>query len=418
MISKNDKIIMTDLAKRVSLIASHEKMDVRRKLWSTHNSLKGGRPPIYIRDGHWSRETVQKELRCEDEFLRGHEFFLRKMIAQDIIDDDFVIEPWINLITPKILPGIGAWGVEYTGHDSGFKQGAKKYDIIVEDLSDLSILKKPNHEIDEKKTSEQFSMLQEAMSYSIDVNVDRTPLWWGFEADISTRLGYIRGLEQIMWDMYDDPQGLKELLGFMRDGIIHAQNQALKANHFTLGSHINQSMCYIDDLPWPKANSEPVTLDKLWGFSAAQEFAQISPAMHEEFMFNFQIPILENLGHVSYGCCEDLTEKIDMIKQLKNVRRIAISPYSDVGKCAKQLSNNYIASWRPDPATTVCLDFNEERIENILREADISYREYNCPYDICLKDVHTIQGEFDRLVNFVKISKKVLEEYYGNVLES
>jgi len=410
MITTHDKRIMTDLAKRVSEIASQDIMDQRRTLWSRHNAFNKGRVPIYIRDGGWSNEVLRPTLQCEDEFLREHELFLKKMIAQEQIGDDFVIEPWINLSATKILPGEGPWGKMYEIHDSGFENGARKFDKVVEDLNDISMLIEPNHEIDEYQTNLNFEMLSEAISDSIEINVDRTPLWWGFEADISTRLGYIRGLEQIMWDMYDDPKGLKELLSFMRDGIIKAQKQAEDANHLTLTSHINQSMCYIDGLEGPKANSEPVKRNQLWAFSAAQEFALISPQMHDEFMFQFQIPILEPFKYVAYGCCEDLTDKIDMLRQLKNIRRIAVSPFSDVKKCAKEIKGDYIASWRPDPARTVCLDFDTDVIKDIIKEADQAFKEQDCLYDICLKDVHTIKGDFNRLVDFVKITRGVLEE--------
>ena len=410
MISKNDKDVMTDLAKRVSEIASKDIMDYRRDLWASHNALNKVRTPIYIRDGGWSNEVVKPNLKCENEFLRGHELFLRKMIIQEEINDDYVIEPFIKLISTKILPGEGPWGVMYKIHDSGFDSGAKKFDKVVENLHDLSILKVPNHQVDEFDTNINYEMLNEAVGGNIEVSIDRTPLWWGFEADISTRLGYIRGLEQIMWDMYDDPVGLKNLLSFMRDGILKTQKQAEEQKHLSLTSHINQSMCYIDGLEGPKANSKPVKMNQLWGFSAAQEFALISPEMHDEFMFEYQIPIMEKFKYVSYGCCEDLSKKIDMIRKLKNIRRVAISPYSDERECAEQLQDEYVASWRPDPATTVCLDFEPKRVENILRKADKAYKDNNCVYDICLKDIHTIQGDFSRLVDFVKIARNVVED--------
>lgn len=410
MISIHDQKIMTDLAKRVSEIAGKEIMEERRKLWAAHNNFKKVRVPIYIRDGGWSDETVRPFLQCEDEFLREHELFLRKMIVQEEFSDDFVIEPWINLPATKILPGDGPWGKMHVIHDSGFEHGARKYDKVVEDLWDLSVLKEPNHQIDEEKTALEHEKLSEAIKGNLEVNIDRSPQWWGFEADISTRLGYLRGLEQIMWDMVDDPDGLKHLLSFMRDGILKSQQQAEDAGHLTLTSHINQSMCYIEGLEGPKANSRPVRRDELWGFCAAQEYALISPSMHDEFLFQYQIPIMEKFAYVSYGCCEDLTHKMEMLSQLKNIRRVAVSPFSDVRKCAENIDGKYIASWRPSPSETVCLDFDEKRIENIIRKANQAFNECNCRYDICLKDVHTIQADQSRLVNFVKIIKNVLED--------
>jgi hypothetical protein len=68
-------------------------------------------------------------------------------------------------------------------------------------------------------------------------------------------------------------------------------------------------MTYSMELRDPEANSGPVTRNKLWGYFAAQEFALISPEMHEEFMLNYQLPIMKNFGLTAYGCCEDLTRR-------------------------------------------------------------------------------------------------------------
>ena len=53
--------------------------------------------------------------------------------------------------------------------------------------------------------------------------------------------------------------------------------------------------------------------------------------MHEEFLFRYQLPIMEQAGLVAYGCCEDLTCKIDMLRQIPNLRRIAVSKASMSG---------------------------------------------------------------------------------------
>ena len=75
---------------------------------------------------------------------------------------------------------------------------------------------------------------------------------------------------------------------------------------------------------------------------AAQEFTTFGPDMFEEFMFNYQKPILERYGLTAYGCCEDLTRKIGVIKKLRNLRRIAVSPFADPVKCAEQIGGDYV----------------------------------------------------------------------------
>ena len=91
--------------------------------------------------------------------------------------------------------------------------------------------------------------------------------------------------------------------------------------------------------------------------------------------------------------------------KIKNLRRIAVSPFADVESCAEQIGEDYVCSWRPNPASTVCLGFDENNIRKIIMDAVNIYKKNNSIMDICLKDVHTVQKEPDRLRNFVKIAK-------------
>ncbi len=137
-----------------------------------------------------------------------------------------------------------------------------------------------------------------------------------------------------MIDMYESPQELHSLLAFMRDAILQSHQDAEAAGHFTLNSGNNQAFPLAAELPPPTPNSPPCKRHDLWGFCAAQEYTLISPAFHDEFLFQYQIPIFEKFGLVHYGCCEDLGEKIGMLRQLKNLRSIAVTPVANVRHCA------------------------------------------------------------------------------------
>ena len=109
--------------------------------------------------------------------------------------------------------------------------------------------------------------------------------------------------------------------------------------------------------------------------------------MHDEFLLQYQLPIMSRFGLVAYGCCEDLTRKIDMLRQIPNLRIIAVTPRADVGRCAEQIGTDYVISWRPNPADMVCCGFDEARIRRILREGLAAAR--GAP-------VHPPQGHRDR----------------------
>ncbi len=401
--------IIRTLAEKYAQIAAKPVMDERRDLWRRHNSLERTRPLIYMRWFAAWEEHPESDLKCEDPFWRGHERFLRMHIVQDWIGDDYVIEPWITQKASIKLPEHGRWGVPYNRIPSPQPGGAWMYDPPVKRLEDREKLAEIHHVIDEEQTARNVERLQEAVGDILTVNVDRTPHYWGFTADISTDLAYIRGLEQVMWDMSDNPEWLHGLLAHMRDGILRVHKEAEEAGDLSLTSHINQAQPYCLELDDPAPNSAPVKRKDLWMFCAAQEFAQISPAMHDEFMFQYQMPILEHFGLVAYGCCEDLTEKIDMLRQLPNLRRIAVVPRADVARSAELIRDEYVFSWRPNPADVMCCGFDEDRIRRIVRDAMEAAK--GCHIDITLKDVQTVENEPERLKRWVEIVRDVTEDY-------
>jgi hypothetical protein len=90
--------------------------------------------------------------------------------------------------------------------------------------------------------------------------------------------------------------------------------------------------------------------------------------MHDEFLLQYQLPILRSFGLVAYGCCEDLTRKIDMLRQVPNLRHIAVTLVADVRRCAEQIGRDYVTSWRPNPTDMVCASWDEARIRRIVRD--------------------------------------------------
>ncbi len=409
MHSRRDINIIRELAKKVAEIAAKDIQEERRALWRNHNNLEHVRPPIYIRGGGWQNEIISPVLECEEVLYRGHEFFLRCMIFQDTIGDDFVVEPWITQRASYILPEKGWWGLRVDKEESGVEGGSFHVDPPIKELDDVKDMIVPTHKIDEKKTRQNVEKLQEALGGILEVNIDTGPFYRMWTGDISTDLGYLRGIEQIMWDMMDNPKWLHKLLAFMRDGILKVHEEAEKAGDWQLCNHENQSMPYVKGLKVPKANSGPVKRNELWGFLAAQELTLISPEQHDEFMLQYQIPILEKFNMVAYGCCEDLTRKIDILRKIPNLRRIAVAPFANVESCSEHIGKDYVCSWRPNPANTVCTGFDKENVRKIISDAMDKFRKNDCFVDICLKDVHTMQKDPQRLVNFVKVVRSVVD---------
>lgn len=410
MADDRDVTILQELAREYAELCARPVQKERRRLWREHNSLRRTRSLIYVRAYAW-QECPESALKCEDPFYRGHENFLRQAIYRDSFDDDYVLEPWITQRASHVLPEAGDWGVPIGRIPSPDPRGAWKYDPPIKSLDDISKLTVPQHRIDEEATARNVARLQDVVGEILEVNVDRAPAYTMWHGDISTDLAYLRGLGQVMWDMADHPAWLHDLLAFMRDGVLKTHEEAEQAGDWHLCNHQNQAIPYAQELADPRANGPSVERRQLWTFCAAQEFAQVSPAMHDEFLLQYQLPIIAEFGLAAYGCCEDLSHKIDMLRQIPNLRRIAVSPFANVQRCAEQIGDVYVLSWRPSPAEMVSVQFDPDHIRKTVRGALDAAQRNGCHIDITLKDVETVQHDPRRIHEWVRIVREVIAEY-------
>ena len=401
-----NRTVLRDLAEQYADICADPVQDERRALWRRHNSLKQTRPLIYTRAFAW-HEMPQSQCVCDEPIARQYEGFLRQQLFWHSLGDDSIFEPWITIQAVRRCHG---WGVSGERHFSDQTGGSFKVDYPIKDLSNIDKLRVPWHEIDEAATSARVEELSDAIGEIITINVDRAPAYRVWTGDISTDLGYLRGIENVMMDMLDNPEWLHRLARFMGDGILKTHNEAELKGDWGLSASQNQAMPYAEELDDPAANVNGVNRKELWVYMAAQELTAVSPAMHAEFVLQYQLPILKHFGLVAYGCCEDLTNKIDMLRQIPNLRRIAVSPFANVARCAEQIGRDYVLSYRPSPADMVSYGFDAARIRSILSRDLEACRE--CHVDITLKDVETVERDPDRVRNWVNVTRNVIDQIF------
>lgn len=412
---QHDVDILRALTERYAAIAALAVQAERRKLWTEHFSLKPTRVPIIVHYGMWNvwcREVFgDAQMQCEDPFFRAQERTLRMSIFQhEVVGDDTIQEPWINLWASVKGSWGNLWGVQESMHGAGVEGGAAAFDPPLKDWADMSKLRMTHHEVDEEETARNLERLTRAIGDILPIDVQRIAAYAAFMADISTSITKLRGMEQLMLDMYEAPEELHRLLAFMRDGILQNNREAEAAGHFTLTSGRNQAMTYADTLEAPRPNSGPRLRKDIWGFCAAQEYTLVSPEFHDEFLFRYQLPIYEPFGLVHYGCCEDLGRKIGMLRRLKNLRSIAVTPAADVRLCAEQIGTDYVIAWRPNPTDMVCYGYNEPLIERIIVGGLAACRG-GYPH-IHLKDIETVEGDVTRLTRWVKLMRKITERVW------
>ncbi len=405
----SDIFILRELAQQYMAICRLPVQSERRALWRRHNSLKRTRPLIYVRAFAWSemREMPEWQCVCQDPFFRHYEEFFRSRLFWSLLNDDSIFEPWVTV--PAVHECYG-WGIEGEMHFSEEARGSYKIDYPIKNYEDIEKLREPRHLINEKETAEKIERLSDAIGDIIIINVDRGPAYRMWSGDLSTDIGKLRGIEHIMLDMADNPDWVHRFVGFLSAGVLKTHNEAERSGDWGLCAHQNQAMPYAEELEDPAANVNGVSRKRLWGYMAAQEFTAVSPAMHEEFLLRYQLPILEKFGLVAYGCCEDLTAKIDMLRQIPNLRRIAVSPFADVKKCAERIGQDYVLSYRPSPADMVGYGFDENRIRSVLKR-DLEACD-GCHVDITLKDVETVQNDPTRVGKWVAFTRSVIDTMF------
>jgi hypothetical protein len=218
----------------------------------------------------------------------------------------------------------------------------------------------------------------------------------------------LRGLEQIMYDMYDYPDELHQLMAFLRDGHMLKLDFLEKNGLLSLnndGTYVGSGgFGWTNELPQKDFNGKIVRTTDMWGFGESQETSQISPEMFEEFILPYQIPVLERFGLNCYGCCEPLNKRWYAVKNIPRLRRVSVSPWSDLKDMAEKLEDKYIYSLKPNPAYLAVSQIDEDFIRKSLREAMQATR--NCRVEIIMKDNNTIGNNPENVIKWCRIAKE------------
>jgi len=403
--TNDEKALLRDLAKRVRDIAALPVMDERRQLWKRHNALDPVRPMILVfPEGSWVELMPGSALECEDEQARRWERELRRRIYyHEHLHDDTVIED--ELVVSKVVRSSG-WGLEPRHTHSPEDRGAWGFDPVLQGPDDLAKLRLPEITYDEDATRRNLQQARDLFGDILDVrlkgvaHVSFHPM-----AMLSDR----RGLGNLMMDMAARPGFVHDAMSILEEGYRGIIRQYVEQNLLSLNNdgtyHSSGGVGYTDELPQGDFDGENVRPCDMWASAEAQELAQVSPDMHAEFALQYEKRLLEPFGLNGYGCCEDLSRKLDDVFEISNIRRISISPFADVEPCAEKLGRDYIFSWKPHPAH-LCGDFNPERIRGYIRHTlDVAG---DCVLEMVLKDTHTCDCHPERFTIWTDIARELV----------
>lgn len=397
---RSQRGVVRELAHRVAEIAASPEQAAIRWRWRDVNALRvPDRAPVWCRPVEAWRELLpDNSLTCEDAYYRGVERGLRQVLIKHEIGDDEPIEPYWRVAASFTPVTRHTWGVEVRRIDPEEPGGAYHYDPPLKDEADFDRLAFPSYAYDAERT-------RRAMDRADLLLGDILPVRLVCDAPLSGTLcdtaAALRGQGELMWDLAERPHLVHRLMAHLRDGTVQAQWEREVTGLLTLN---NTGPMYTSDPPPRDPQTGHVRLSDLWIAANSQDFDQVSPAMWEEFLLAYQLPIFARFRHVSYGCCENLTRKIDAVLKIPNLRVFVCSAWTDLATVAEKVGDRYVIMWRQKASDVVFAD----DLGAIRRHLDEGLRiAEGCNVQIVLRELQTLNGNMNRLREWATIVKEV-----------
>jgi hypothetical protein len=405
-ISNSDRDILRRLAERVRTISSEKAQEEKRQLWYDHNSLRTKQPVVLCDpENGWNEIITEDMVECSGDLARRWEVVLRKEIFWgESIQDDRPIEPSFSIgYTFKESD----WGVDlqYIGGHGG---GAYTWNTPIENIEDVKKLHFSSIDVDYKTTLQTLSLAHEVFRGILQPRI-RAVWWWSFGMTVD--LIRMVGLTQMMMYMYDNPALLHKVMDFLSKNNLDRLDFLEENGLLTLNnddSYIGSGgIGYCRELPVGRVDTSHVKTADMWGFSESQETVGVSPAMFEEFVFQYQLPILQRFGLNCYGCCEPVDTRWHALKKIPNLRRVSVSAWADRKKMGEYLQDKYIFSWKPNPAFLAVPHLDIEGARKYVRETLEAAR--GCVLEIIMKDNHTIGRNPENVTAWVHVVREEID---------
>jgi hypothetical protein len=400
--TQNDIGRIRVLAEQVAEIAHEPRMEAIKKRWADVNGLrKPDRAPVWCRPvGCWKEMITDDMLICTEPSLRELEYRFLQIIHKRDIDDDEPVEGYFAIDAVFRVEPQNIWGVDINRHESGQDGGAWGYDPPLKNHKDLDKLKMPTFIYCKGETEIRRVQVEEIIGDILPVRVTAdAPL----SATLGTALAELRGLEQMMMDMLAEPGLIHRLMAYLRDAALSAMDQVEASGILSANNH--GPMTCSDAIG---SSDTKVTYKNLWCMANSQEFDQVSPAMWEEFCLNYQKPLFDRFGYVGYGCCENLTHKINGVLSIPNLRIFTCSAWTDLTKVMDAVGQNYCIMWRQKASDVVFPEDGAQIRKDLMEGARKLEGHY---YQIVLRELQTLAGNTNRLHEWTRFAKEAADKY-------
>lgn len=405
-----DRRILRDLAKGYADLASLPVHGRTARNWALLNRLERVRPLIWINEIPWNEMNAdgELELECSDPWCRALEWHFREQLYR-----------WEHLRVDMVLDGAifspcrfhdSGRGIEFDVIRADHHFGANAFKPRIHGLKDVEKMQAPVVTPDWESTEREFQKRADLFNGILPVRRQGITHHLCNPWDALVQL---YGLDKLLDDMIEQPELVHAAIKRFMEGEHSRLDQLERLGLLSLGTGNymvgTSSLAFTDELPPPGSDPAHVRLKDQWGYAMSQIFAVVSPAMHEDFALQYERPYLERFGLSGYGCCDPLHAKIGMLRSVKNLRVISMSPWIDVERAAENMGADYVFAYKPNPSLVAMPSWDLAPAEKELRY--VLDRTEKCRVALILKDISTICGQPRRLWDWCEMAVRVAAEY-------
>ncbi len=433
-VTPRDRAVLRPLAQRVKEIAALPSQQTLRKAWMDLNGLRRTRPmTLVFPEGSWLELIPTASLQCTDPILRSWETRLRMAIyTHEELGDDQPIDAVVNVYYDAWTTGFGIeqhaemtdsaqrevyyvhpyQSLSLTSHSA---LGAYHVEPALKEKSDLDKLQVPQLVVRRETSNEWLAAAQDIFGDILTVR--RRGCFWNIIGGFPVTAIALRGMENLMMDMYDDPSWVRQLIDFLARAH-HEQLDAIERENLLCLNNEGEwigtgGIGYSDQLPPPGCDAAHIRCRDIWGGVQGQDLVGTSPQMFFDFFLPHCKAIMERFGMSTYGCCEPVHEWLAGLMTIRNLRRVSISPWADVARCAEQMKGNYVFSYKPLPSLVAGPTMDDGLIRQTLTQSLTATRDNGCCVEVIMKDLHTIYHQPQRLRRWVELVRSTIDEVYG-----
>ncbi|MCL2096573.1 MAG: hypothetical protein FWH10_06685 [Oscillospiraceae bacterium] len=413
LFAKERKIVREIAAKYYNTAMSGENLE-KARLFRAVNNKKMIRPVVLIDEIPWFELNIDGclDCACEDPELRKLESHFRYWLARHkYFGCDLFLNP-VFLVTKQVsVSGLGVETEERvveTNKNNYIK--AHQYFDMLKTEEDLDKLKYQTVTYNEEPTKKSFEFAADIIGDIMPVKLTGLSCDNGLGHALWDVVARLRGVENMLMDFAERPEFMHKTARKMTDILIDRIRQIEEKGLLGVEqTYIHCTPALTDCLERP-GDFDDIKLNNIWGRAVAQIFGSVSKEMHDEFDITYSSEAMEPFGMVYYGCCEPLDDRIDILKKIKNLSKVSITPWADINRAAEIIGGDYVVAAKPNPAN-VSTGFDEDVIRKELKEIVDAVKRNNCSCDIVLKDISTVAGKPDNLIKWAQIAMETVNDY-------